>query len=81
MGSLGSPFLFRGPHKDHLAVFDYPGFVVEFNTYKIMEMNSMSLTPLLKDGFHIEASVYIPEWFHTRYIIQVIMCDSFPRWC
>ena len=42
-----------------------------------MEMNSMSLTPLLNEGVHIEASVYFPPGgFHTRYIIQVIMCDS-----
>ena len=73
---MGCPVLCRGPPKDHLVAFGCPGFVVEFNTYKIMEMNSMSLTPLLKEGFHIEASVYIPGWFQTRYIIQVIMCDS-----
>ena len=34
--------------KDYLTVSDCPVFVVQYNTYNIMEINPMSLTPLLK---------------------------------
>ena len=40
-------FASQNPHEEHLAAFGCPGFIVEFNTYNIIKMSPMSLTPLL----------------------------------